>query len=120
MNELTADQILFVHAGIMAQDGGDARVLSEATLHEMVFRANLVQDARSRAAFVLFSLCAYPAFREGNKRTAKRVVKSVLEEEGYLLADDDPRLTELLQGIVMFRVEQEDIEAYLVQCSGNR
>jgi prophage maintenance system killer protein len=113
MDELTVEQILTLHTRIMAGDGGDARLLSEPNLHQLVFRANLVPDVFRRAALVLFTLCAYPAFRDGNRRTAHALASRILEQEQYLLAPDDPRVAGLLAGVAAYTVELEEIEQWL-------
>jgi prophage maintenance system killer protein len=113
MDELTVEQILTLHTRIMAGEGGDARLLSEPNLHQLVFRANLVPDVFRRAAIVLFSLCAYPAFRDGNKRTAHALAGHILAQEQYLLAPDDTRVAGLLAGVASYTVEPEDIELWL-------
>lgn len=113
MDDLTVEQILAIHTRIMAGDGGDARLLSEPNLHQLVFRANLVPDVFRRAALVLFTLCAYPAFRDGNKRTAHALAGCILEGENLLLAPDDARIAGLLAGVADYTVEPEDIERWL-------
>ena len=113
MHDLTVEQVLAIHAGIMARDGGDARVLSEGNLHQMVFQANLLPEPVVRAATAMYFLCAYPAFRDGNKRTAHAVAGMILEEEGLTLPADDPGGITLMQGVMDFTVEAEDIEQYI-------
>ena len=78
MEDLTVEQVMAIHNRVMVQEKGDCRVLSEANLHQMVFHANLIPDCVPRAAFIFYSLCAYPAFREGNSGTALAVTEQVL------------------------------------------
>jgi prophage maintenance system killer protein len=119
MDDLTVEQIVAIHAGIMTRDGGDARVLSEGNLHQLVFRANLLPDPITRAASALYSLCAYPAFRDGNKRTAQALSERILAEGGFSLPGDDPRCFALMQGVIDFTVEIEEIEQYLRNNAGS-
>jgi len=88
MTALTVNQIIKIHAGVIAHDGGDSRILSEAALHQMVFYANCITDIYRRAAFTLYSLCAYPPFREGNEQTAQVVMEQILLEGGLRLPPD--------------------------------
>jgi len=69
MQDLTLETIIAIHDGILAKDGGDSRVLSEGNLLQLVFRANLTGDPLKRAALVFYSLCAFPVFRTGNRRS---------------------------------------------------
>ncbi|WP_321504920.1 Fic family protein [uncultured Methanoregula sp.] len=112
MHDLTLEEILAIHAGIMAQDGGDTRVLSEGNLHQTIFRANLPEDPFARAATAFYSLAAYPAFRDGNKRTAQAVAEKILAGEGYTLPDNDPGWGTMSRGIMDFTVEIGEIEEY--------
>jgi prophage maintenance system killer protein len=113
MTPLTVDLIVKIHAGIIAQDGGDARILSEATLHQMVFLANSIPEVYRRAAFALYSLCAYPPFRDGNERTAQSVALLVLGQENLHIAPGDDCITPLITGIAAYSVEPEEIEQVL-------
>ena len=113
MDDLTVEQVMAFHTQVMKTDGGDDRLLSEANLYQMVFLANRIDDMYKRAALVFFSLVAYPAFREGNSRTARLVAERILSDNGYTLEDGDDGMTALVQGIALFTVEQADVVEWL-------
>lgn len=113
MEELTVDRILSVHDTLLKGTRDDARLLSEPNLHQLAFRVNLEPDTRKKATLILFSLCAYPAFRDGNKRTAAALSAEILRETGYTLDPADPELIRILAGIPDFTTEPEDIEKWL-------
>jgi death-on-curing family protein len=113
MDDLTVDQIIGVHLRIMERSGGDKRLLSEANLHQMVFRVNCADSPLSKAAMAVFLLVAYPPFRDGNKRTAAEVLEFLLNGNGYDVPDDPEGLSNLMQGVTSFTVEPEDIEEWL-------
>lgn len=113
MDKLTVEQVIAFHAQVMETDGGDDRLLSEANLHQMVFLANRIDDIYQRAALALFSLVAYPAFRDGNNRTAGLVAQMILSENGCIPEDSGDEIADVMQGIVSFKVEQEDVEEWL-------
>ena len=113
MDDLTVEQVMAFHTQVMKTDGGDDRLLSEANLHQMVFLANRIEDVLKRAAFVFFSLVAYPAFRDGNGRTARLIAEMILTGNGYAIEGGNDEMTGLVQGIELFTVEQEDIEEWL-------
>ena len=120
MEDLTVEQVIAFHDRVMRTDGGDSRLLSEAGLHHMVFLANRIEDGYRRAALVFFSLCAYPAFREGNSRTAWLVAEMILNSKGYAFEARDEDMTDLVKGIASFTVEQADVEAWLHSHSKKR
>jgi death-on-curing family protein len=113
MDDLTVEQVIAFHKQVMENEGGDDRLLSEAGLHQMVFSVNRIEDVYPRAALAFFTLVAYPAFREGNSRTAQLVAEMILILNGYTLKDGDADMTALVQGIASFTFEQADIEEWL-------
>ncbi|MGB9175584.1 MAG: hypothetical protein WCB46_02465 [Methanoregula sp.] len=113
MEDLTVGQVEAIHHRIMMAKKGDCRVLSEANLHQLVFRANLIPECVPRAAFIFYSLCAYPAFREGNTATALAVMEQALASGGYRLTGDKAGILALAEGIRAFTTEPEEIEQWL-------
>lgn len=113
MDELTTDEIIAIHSRIIEQRGGDGRMLSEAGLHQIVFNVNLSADAFHKAAYVFFSFCAYPPFREENARTALCIVKNILDREGYRIDPDPTELAKLVRGVESFSLEIEELEGWL-------
>ena len=107
------EQVIAFHEQVMASDGGDDRLLSEAGLHHMVFSANRMENIFKRTAFTFFSLVAYPVYREGNNRTAQLMAEMILSDNGYTLEADKDEMTALFQGITSFMLEQADIEEWL-------
>jgi prophage maintenance system killer protein len=109
MREITLETITGMHDAILAKDGGDCRIISEGNLYQLVFQANLTEDPVSRAATVFWLLCAYPGFREGNRRTAHRLAEAILISGGITasLPCDDMRA--LTRGIDAFTVEIDDV-----------
>jgi prophage maintenance system killer protein len=121
MQDLLVDQIITLHKIIITRDGGDGRLLSEGNLHQLVFRANLIPGTLPRAAFVFYSLVAYPAFREGNKRTARELAGRILADEGYRIGQaDETQICQLAEGILAFTKELQDIEAWLADHAHKR
>jgi prophage maintenance system killer protein len=113
MVDLTLDEIIAIHAHLIAGKGGDSRVLSEAGLHQTVFQVNLPGDIFHKAAFVFFSFCAYPPFREGNVQTALCIVRKIFLSEGYSVDLRDEDIADLVKGVESFSLEIEDLEDWL-------
>ena len=113
MKELAIDQIITLHKEIITRDGGDDRIISEANLHQLVFRVNLEENPLNKAALSLYSLVAYPAFREGNACIATTVAAGILQECGYSL---DPycseALMQLAEGINSFEIDLPETESW--------
>jgi len=120
MQEITLETITGVHDRILAKAGGDYRIISEGNLHQMVFRANLTEDPVSRAASLFYMLCAFPAFREGNRRTACHLAEMLICTDNIHGKLPCEEVRALIRGIDTFTVEIEDVERFLLSCAGKR
>jgi hypothetical protein len=113
MEDLTVGQVETIHHRIVMDKKGDCRILSEANLYQLVFRANLIPECVPRAGFIFYSLCAYPVFREGNLETALAVMEQVIAYGGYRLKGEKAGIMVLAEGILAFTTESEEIEQWL-------
>jgi prophage maintenance system killer protein len=113
MEEFTVTTITGMHNRILAKDGGDDLIICEGILNEVVFQANLQEDRIPRAATVFWSLCAYPAFREGNRRTAYRLAEVILSTDDSPVSLPCNEMRALVQGITDYTIEIEDVERVL-------
>lgn len=115
MRNISVEQIVAIHSRFMAGETGDSRILSLANLHQVVFSANLIPECLPRAAFIFYSLCAYPAFREGNPGTALAVTADVLASGRYQITGERAELMNLAKEIADFSKDIADIEAWLAE-----
>ena len=56
MSDLTVEKIIEIHDEIILKFDGAHGILSESTLHFMVFRVNKIKDIFTRAATVLHAI----------------------------------------------------------------
>ena len=101
MKYLTAEQVLFIHARLIAETGGEHGVLDLGLLQSAVARPrasfdrhDLYPDTYSKAAALLESLIGNHAFVDGNKRTAITSVGLFLRINGYHLTASNQELEE--------------------------
>ena len=92
MKYLTAEQVLFIHARLIAETGGEHGVLNLGLLQSAVARPqasfdrqDLYPDLFSKAAALLESLVGNHAFVDGNKRTAITSAGLFFQMNGYQL-----------------------------------
>ena len=92
MRYLTAEQVLFIHARLVAETGGMHGVRDVGLLRSAVDRPRATFDGRelyrglfSKAAALLESLVGNHPFLEGNKRTAITAAGLFLLLNGYEL-----------------------------------
>jgi death-on-curing protein len=101
MNYLTAEQVLFIHARLIAETGGAHGVLNLGLLQSAVARPqasfdgqDLYPDLFSKAAALMESLIGYYAFVDGNKRTAITSAGLFFRINGFRLTADNQELEE--------------------------
>lgn len=111
MKYLTAEQVLFIHARLIAETGGEHGMLDLGLLQSAVARPqasfdrlDLYPGLFSKAAALLESLIGNHAFVDGNKRTAITSVGLFLRLNGYRLTATNQELEEFTlqcaQGLV--------------------
>jgi death-on-curing protein len=127
MKYLIAEQVLFVHARLIAETGGEHGVLDLSLLQSAVARPQASFDGQdlypglfSKAAALLESLIGNHAFVDGNKRTAITAVGLFLRLNGYRLTASNQeledftlhcaqRLVSLDQMILWFESQSESV-----------
>lgn len=120
MKYLTAEQVLFIHARLIAETGGEHGVLNLSLLQSAVAcpqasfdKKDLYPDLFSKAAALLESLIGNHAFVDGNKRTAITSTGLFLRMNGYRLTASNLELVnftlQCAQGLISF----EQMETWL-------
>jgi death-on-curing protein len=113
MSGLTVEKIIEIHDEIIRKYDGANGVLSEATLHFMVFRANEIRDLFRKAAIILHAIGSQHPFVDGNKRTALVVAENVLGQQGYFIAADDEAIVEFMLAVASYKFGPDDIGQWL-------
>jgi death on curing protein len=103
--DLTVEKIIGIHDEIIAQYDGADGVLSESTLHFMIYRVNKIRDIFRRSALVLDAIGSQHPFVNGNKRTALVVAENVLGQEGYYIAADEDTIVEFMLAVTSYNHE---------------
>src|SRR5512133_1147062 len=92
MNYLTPQQVLFIHARLLAETGGESGLRDLALLESAVARpcatfdgADLYPGIFEKAAALLDSLVNNHPFVDGNKRTGITATGLFLRANGYRL-----------------------------------
>lgn len=94
---LTAQQVLFIHARLIAETGGAAGIRDLALLESAVARpqatfdgADLYPEVFTKAAALMASLVGNHAFVDGNKRVGITAAAIFLQRNGvHLMATND-------------------------------
>jgi len=113
MSDLTVEKIIEIHDEVIHKFDGAHGILSESTLHYMVFRANKTRDIFKRAAIVLHAIGSQHPFVDGNKRTALVVAENVLGHRGYYIAADEDAIVEFMLAVASYKCEPADIIKWL-------
>ena len=114
MSDLTVEKIIEIHDEIIFRYEGANGVLSEATLHFMIFKVNRIKKIFRRAATILHAIGSQHPFVDGNKRTALVVAENVLGQEGYFIAADDDAVVEFMLAVASYKIDPDEIERWLI------
>lgn len=113
MSRLTVEKIIEIHDEIILKFDGAHGILSESTLHFMVFRVNKIKNLIKRAATILHAIGSQHPFIDGNKRTALIVAENVLGQQGCYIAADEDTIVEFMLAVASYKMEPADIEQWL-------
>jgi death on curing protein len=120
MNYLAAEQVLFIHARLIAETGGAHGVRELNLLLCAVARPQatfggqeLYPDLFSKSAALLESLIGNHAFVDGNKRTAITAVGLLLRLNGYRLTASNREVAAFTLQCAQERVPLEQIVLWL-------
>jgi len=96
---LTAEQVLFIHARLITETGGEHGYIDLGLLQSAVARPQATFDRQdlypglfSKAAALLESLIGNHAFLDGNKRTAIAAAALFLRLNGFRLTANNQQL----------------------------
>jgi death-on-curing protein len=119
---LTAEQVLFIHARLIAETGGLHGVRDLAMLESALGRSaasfdgrNLYPDPFAKAAALMESLINNHPFVDGNKRTGIAAAALLLRINGYKLTADPADLEITTLHVAQNKMNLTRITAWLRQ-----
>jgi len=117
---LTVEQILFLHARLVAETGGSHGVRELGSLLSAVARPqasfddqDLYPDLFTKAAALMDSLIRNHPFLDGNKRTGIAAAALFLRINGYRLNATNDELEKFALGVAQSRHELAEIATWL-------
>jgi len=120
MHYLTAEQVLFIHARLIAETGGLGGVRDLAMLESAVGRPaasfdgkDLHLDVFTKTAALMESLINNHPFVDGNKRTGIAAAALFLRINGYRLYADPVDLETITLAVARGRMSMEKIASWL-------
>ncbi len=116
---LSPQQVLFIHARLLAETGGEPGLFNLGLLESAVARPRATFDGIDlyltlfdKAAALMESLALNHPFMDGNKRVAITAAALFLRRNGYQLIADNPELERFTMAVVMGRVPLTEIAAW--------
>jgi death-on-curing protein len=120
MRYLTVEQVLFLHARLIAETGGshglrDLELLQSAIAHlQARFQGvHLYPDLFTQAAALLHSLVCNHPFVDGNKRTGITAAALFLRSNGHRLTVSDQEMETFTMGVARGEMPLEAITNWL-------
>ena len=122
MNYLTAAQVLFIHARLIAETGGAAGLSDLGLLEAAVARpqatfddADLYPDRWAKAAALMTSLGQSHPFVDGNKRVGITAAGIFLQRNGLRLTATNDEVKAFALAVAQGAMTTEQIAAWFVQ-----
>ena len=117
---LTAAEVLFIHARLIAETGGEHGLRDLGLLQSALARPQATFDGRelypdlfSKAAALMQSLAQNHPFLDGNKRTALAAALAFLWLNDREIEAGGDELTELVLGVAAGRVSKAEVAVFL-------
>lgn len=124
MQYLTAEQVLFIHARLIAETGGQHGVRDLDLLLSALGRVNasfdeqdLYPDVFSKAAALMDSLTRNHPFLDGNKRTGVTAAAMFLLRNGFRLTAGSESLVEMSMRVALSQTGVPELVAWLEENS---
>ena len=121
---LSAEQVLFIHARLIAETGGDHRIRDLGMLLSAVGRPkasfderDLYPDLFSKGAALMESLIRNHPFMDGNKRTGITAAGLFLRQNGYRLTAGNSDLAAVTLSVAQSQADLEALSAWLQEYS---
>ncbi|HSQ17225.1 MAG TPA: type II toxin-antitoxin system death-on-curing family toxin [Anaerolineales bacterium] len=122
MKYLTPEQVLFIHARLVAETGGMHGVRDLGLLESAVARPQATFDGQElyptlflKAAALLDSLVNNHPFIDGNKRTGIAAAALLLRINGYRLTTANPELESFTLQVATHHLALPEISTWLEQ-----
>ena len=124
---LTVEQVLFLHARLIAETGGSHGVRDLGLLQSAIARpqasfegVDLYPDLFTQAAALLDSLARNHPFIDGNKRTAIAAAALFLRRNGYQLTASNKEVVTFMMAVAQGELSLEAMTDWLRQHSIQR
>lgn len=118
-NFLSPQQVLFIHARLLAETGGEPGLFNLGLLESAVARpqatfdgVDLYPNLFDKATALMESLALNHPFMDGNKRVAITAAALFLRRNGYQLIADNAELERFTMEVVMGQVPLAEIAAW--------
>jgi death-on-curing protein len=116
---LSAQEVLFIHARLIAETGGEHGVLNVGLLESAVARpratfdgVDLYSTLFDKAAALMESLILNHPFIDGNKRVAIAAAALFLRRNGYRMTPDNRELERFTLAVVNNKLLLEEVAAW--------
>ena len=120
MQNLSAEQVLFIHARVIEETGGTHGVRDLNMLLSALGRPvatfddeDLIPDIFSKAAALLDALIRNHPFLDGNKRTGIVAASLFLQQNGYRLTVKNEELVSIGLGVAQSKLSLDELTSWL-------
>jgi death-on-curing protein len=116
--QITAREIIEIHADILRDFGGTSGMRDDATLDYVIYQTNRSREILRKAAIILHGIATGHPFVDGNKRTAFVAADNLVRDQGYQISATDEDVVSFMLEVAEYRRTRESVEAWLKEKTG--
>ena len=116
--EITAREIIEIHADILRDFGGTSGIRDTGTLDYVIYQVNRSRKVIRKSAIILHGIATRHPFVDGNKRTAFVAADNLVRDQGYLISATDEEVVSFMIEVAEYKHTRESVEAWLKEKTG--
>ena len=116
--EITAREIIEIHADILRDFGGTSGIRDTGTLDYVIYQVNRSREVIRKSAIILHGIATGHPFVDGNKRTAFVAADNLVRDQGYLISATDEEVVSFMIEVAEYKHTRESVEAWLKEKTG--
>ncbi len=116
--EITAREIIEIHADILRDFGGTSGIRDTGTLDYVIYQVNRSRKVIRKSSIILHGIATGHPFVDGNKRTAFVAADNLVRDQGYLISATDEEVVSFMIEVAEYKHTRESVETWLKEKTG--
>jgi death-on-curing protein len=116
--EITAREIIEIHADILRDFGGTSGIRDTGTLDYVIYQVNRSREVTRKSVIILHGIATGHPFVDGNKRTAFVAADNLVRDQGYQISATDEEVVSFMIEVAEYKHTRESVEAWIKEKTG--